>query len=287
MTYIIVFSVIAAAVSLYFFLIATKRASGRMAPFEATLIAHRGLFGEGAPENTFAAFERAAGAGYGIELDVRMTSDSKLVVFHDATLRRMFGADVKVSDLTYEELSGYVFPGTSEKIPLFDDVLKTVRGRVPLIIEVKSEGGCSDTCKELFRALEGYEGIYCMESFDPTALRWFKRTAPNVIRGQLTQNYFKSRASIPFIYKVAMSHLLADFIGRPSFIAYNHRHRLPLSASVLHRLGAGGLAAWTVKSEEELTLARKTYDVIIFDSFIPADHDIKSEEKAGECHEDR
>ena len=270
MIYVSIAAALAVLSALYLFLIMTERPRGRMKPFEDVLIAHRGLFGDGTPENTLAAFARAAERGYGIALDVQLTADSRLVVFHDATLGRMFGANKKFSDLTYDELKEYTFPGTGERVPLFEEVLRTVGGRSPLIIEVKSYGRCSETCRILKETLEGYRGAYCVESFDPRALGWFRKNCPDVVRGQLSQNYFKSRTAVPFWQRWAMTSLLADFIGRPSFIAFNHRHRLPLAGRILKRTGAACLACWTVKSEGELTAARETYSVIIFDSFIPS-----------------
>ena len=261
----------AVLIAVYLFLIMTEPPRGRMEPFEKTLIAHRGLFGAGAPENTLAAFERAVRRGYGIELDVQLTSDSRLVVFHDATLKRMFGVGKRISELTYEELETYTFPGTSEKVPLFEDVLRTVGGKAPMIIEVKSYGDCAGTCRVLKECLDGYGGDYCVESFDPKALAWFRKNCPDVVRGQLSQNYYGSGAKLPLWQKIAATSLLAGFIGRPSFIAYNHRHRVPLAGLILKKSGAAVFAAWTVRNQRELEDARKFYGVIIFDSFIPSE----------------
>jgi len=270
MIYVSIAAAIAALPALYLFLIMTEPPRGRMKPFEDAPVAHRGLFGDGAPENTLAAFARAAERGYGIELDVQLTADSRLVVFHDATLRRMFGANKKLSDLTFDELREYTFPGTGERVPLFEEVLRTVGGRSPLIIEVKSYGRCSETCRILKETLEGYGGAYCVESFDPRALKWFRKNCPGIVRGQLSQNYFKSKTVLPLWQRLAMTSLLADFIGRPSFIAYNHSHRIPLAARILKRTGAACLACWTVRGEEEFRTASEKYSVIIFDSFIPS-----------------
>ena len=276
MTYLLIgLPVAAAVVLLYLFLIMTERPRGRMKPFEDTLIAHRGLFGDGAPENTIAAFERAARRGYGIELDVQLTSDGRLVVFHDSTLSRMFGVDKRLSELTYDELKEYTFPGTGEKIPLFKEVLRTVGGKVPMIIEVKSYGDCGKTCRILNSCIKDYDGDLCVESFDPRALGWFRKNNPKIVRGQLSQDYFRSGAQLPFWQKLAMTSLLADFIGRPSFIAYNHRHRVPLAGRILKKTGAVRFAAWTVRSQRELDEAGKFYSVIIFDSFIPSEETLR------------
>ncbi len=279
MIFLLIPLIAAAFAALYLFLVFTERPRGRTEPFEKTLIAHRGLFGGGVPENSLGAFARAAERGYGIELDVQLTSDGRLVVFHDATLKRMLGVKRKISELTYEELEEYRFPGTDERVPLFAEVLRVVNGRVPMIIEVKSYGNCEATCRALAERLDGYGGEYCVESFDPSALRWFRKNRPQVVRGQLAQNYFRSRSKLPLWQKIAATSLLANFVGRPSFIAYNHHHRIPLAGRLLKGAGRATLAAWTVRSEAELEEARKTYSVIIFDSFIPSEIILK---KAGD-----
>ena len=101
--------------------------------------AHRGLHdGEaGIPENTMAAFRRAVDAGFGIELDVQLTKDEEVVVFHDFDLKRVCSAEGEISDFTYEQLQRFAICGTQERIPRLSDVLKLVQGRVPLLIELK------------------------------------------------------------------------------------------------------------------------------------------------------
>ena len=63
-------------------------------------IAHRGLHGGDIPENSMPAFERAVDNGYNIELDVHITIDGVVVVFHDDTLTRVCGVDKKIADCT-------------------------------------------------------------------------------------------------------------------------------------------------------------------------------------------
>ena len=119
----------------------------KMKVFEKQYIAHRGLFDNEseAPENSIPAFQRAVQQGYGIELDVQLTTDNRLVVFHDETLQRMCGFDKKLTECSYDELKHYRLAKSDEKIPLFDEVLKVIDGKVPLIVEVKSEGDWKKT----------------------------------------------------------------------------------------------------------------------------------------------
>ena len=127
--------------------------------------AHRGLHDNisDAPENSLAAFQKAVDAGYGIELDVQMTADGKVVVVHDFNLKRISGVDKEIDQCTYEELQDYPIYGSDQRVPLFEDVLKAVDGKVPLIVELKYKEG-SKICEKAQELLNSYTGIYCIES---------------------------------------------------------------------------------------------------------------------------
>ena len=155
----------------------------KMKVFEKQYIAHRGLFDNEseAPENSIPAFQRAVQQGYGIELDVQLTTDNRLVVFHDETLQRMCGFDKKLTECSYDELKHYRLAKSDEKIPLFDEVLKVIDGKVPLIVEVKSEGDWKKTTQLMAERMGSYQGCYCMESFHPFAVKWFKDHRPDFI----------------------------------------------------------------------------------------------------------
>ena len=139
------------------------------APFKEWLYAHRGLHDNAteAPENSMAAFRKAADAGFGIELDIQLTKDKIPVVFHDFTLKRVCGGEGKISDYTYEELQQFHLCDSVEKIPKFEDVLKMVDGKVPLIVEFKIERTDLSLCPLADKMLRAYKGMYCMESFNP------------------------------------------------------------------------------------------------------------------------
>ena len=106
--------------------------------------AHRGLHKGNKPgtppENSLAAFELACKAGYGIELDVQLSSDGIVMVFHDDTIVRMTGKEGKVSDYTAEELGSIKLADSDETIPTFRQVLDLVDGRVPLLVEAIFQG---------------------------------------------------------------------------------------------------------------------------------------------------
>lgn len=256
----------------YLFLIKpnTKRKS-LMKPFEEVFIAHRGLFDNktNAPENSLLAFRKAVQAGYGIELDIQLTKDQKMVVFHDASLKRMCGVDRILTECTYQELQQYTLAGSQERIPLFEDVLKIVKERVPMVIEIKPEGDCIKTARMLAERMSDYQGIYCIESFHPGVVGWYRKHRPEVLRGQLSTDFKKNKIACTPIQNFVLSNLLLNFYAKPDFIAYNYKYADQFSYKLCRKLYHGENVAWTIRSQEQLEAAKEIFDVFIFDSFIP------------------
>jgi len=255
---------------LYLFLVA-PRMIGRA---DRTLFlnrhyAHRGLFDNRseAPENSLAAFHKAVEAGYGIEFDVQLSKDDKLVVFHDDTLKRMCGVEGKVWDYTLEELQQMKLLQSEETIPTLEAVLAEIDGKVPLIIEYKLDRVQTKVCELADRVLDRYKGPYCIECFHPLAVLWYRKNRPKIMRGQLCEEHFRNERFKGKPVYVIMSYLLTNFVTRPDFIAYNYRHAHNISRRVCRILG--GLAvAYTIKSAEAYEQAKKDFELIIFDSFI-------------------
>ena len=130
--------------------------------------AHRGLHSEGVPENSMAAFKAALDNGYGIELDIHLLKDGNLAVIHDSLLNRTTGQAGRVEDLTTADLKCYPLEGTDQTIPEFMDVLTLFHGKAPLIVELKPvDGNHAQLAETACKMLESYEGVYCLESFDP------------------------------------------------------------------------------------------------------------------------
>ncbi len=240
------------------------------APFQGVLYAHRGLHDNrgDAPENSMKAFEKAVEGGYGIELDVQLSKDKIPVIFHDFTLKRVCGNEGKVCDYTYEELSAFSLYGTKERIPKLEDFLKMVDGRVPLIVELKVEWTDISVCPLADGILSTYDGAYCIESFNPLALIWYRKNRNRVMRGQLSDAFLQEEGPKGLLYFV-LEHMLLNFITKPDFIAYNHKYYWTLSRQICKKLYRNLAVAWTIKSQKELDARRKDFDLFIFDSFIP------------------
>lgn len=239
-------------------------------PFRGRMYAHRGLHDNAseAPENSMRAFQRAVEAGYGIELDIQLTKDKVPVVFHDFTLQRVCGVEGKVRDYTYEELQQFPLCKSREHIPKFSEVLALVNGRVPLIVEFKIEWMDLSLCPIADKLLREYQGPYCMESFHPLGVFWYRRHHKNILRGQLSTAFLRDGEYRGPVYFV-MQNLLLNFLTKPDFIAYEYKYPNMLSRKICRRLYGNLAAAWTIKSQEQLEAARKNFDFFIFDSFIP------------------
>lgn len=233
--------------------------------------AHRGLFENeaGVPENSLLAFKYAAERGYGIELDIQLTADGEVVVFHDYSLKRMCGEDVKLSSLTLEELKKYRLAGTDLSIPTFYEVLSLVDGRVPLLVELKGESGDTSLCPVAAKMLESYDGVYSVESFNPLLLRWFKKNCPDVVRGQLVTNLIKSKSNGNFFRNFMLSGLLANFLSRPDFIAADECYLRDIPIRLCSSLFGTPLLVWTVRKKEHFDINRENGDHSIFEGFEP------------------
>ena len=268
MTLIIVLLIL---VALYLFMICPRvfRKADRT-PFMGVDYAHRGLFDNqsDAPENSLKAIKKAVDAGYGIEFDVQLSKDDIPVVFHDASLKRMCGIDGKVWDYTLEELQQMHLAQSEETIPTFADVLAAVAGKVPLIIEYKMDRPDTKVCVLGNELLKDYKGVYCVESFHPLAVRWYKKNRPEVMRGQLCEEYWKYNNNLPKPLAYFLGYLLSNGMTRPDFIAYKHQDAKNFSRCLSTKLGALPVC-FTVKNQEEYERARNYFQLIIFDSFIP------------------
>lgn len=233
--------------------------------------AHRGLHGNGIPENSMAAFKAALDHGYGIELDIHLTKNGDLAVIHDSSLLRTAGSDVKITDLTTDQLALYPLEGTNETIPTFHQVLDLYAGKAPLIIELKADGNNQQQLVDTaVAAMVGYKGAWCMESFDPRCVYWLKKNHPQVIRGQLAENFFASGVNLHPIVKFLLTHNLLNFLTQPDFVSYKFADRKATPSSyVWQNLWKLQKVTWTLRSQEEYDTAVREGWIPIFENFTP------------------
>ena len=233
--------------------------------------AHRGYHNKPTvPENSMAAFRAAVERGWGAELDVHLMKDGSLAVIHDSSLKRTAGADVCIEDMTMEDLANYQLEERSEQIPLLQEVLALFEGKAPLIIELKPERGnhaaLSRTVADL---LQSYTGDYCIESFDPRVVRWFRINCPAVCRGQLAENFLRSNSRLPGYLQVVLTNLLMNFRCRPDFVAYKFEDRKGLSLRLCEWVWKPARVSWTIRSKADLLQAEREGRTVIFETFDP------------------
>lgn len=268
-TIIIIFIIIAI---LYLLAIMPKlRRNQDCKKLDGWLYAHRGLHNNKskAPENSLKAFALAIKNGYGIELDVQLTKDFIPIIHHDYHLRRSCKIDYKISEHDYEEIKEFDLYKSKQKIPTLNEVLKLVDGKVPLIIELKIPWQAAKLCKIVSKILKDYKGIYCIQSFNPFGLMWYKKHQPGVVRGQLATDFNKEKVEGDKLQYFILKNMLMNFLAKPDFIAYHHVYKRGLSFTICRKLYRAKAIAWTIQSQEELEDCRNYYELFIFDSFTP------------------
>ena len=235
--------------------------------FRGLFYAHRGLYDNlhGVPENSLHAFRAAAEKGYGVELDVQLSSDGQVVVFHDDTLDRVCGVHGNVIDYSLTELRQMKLLDTEETIPLFTEVLDVLsQGAGPVIVELKSGKRNNELCEKTRELLRGFAGVYCVESFDPGIVNWFRKNAPEIIRGQLAMPADHYAAGTNPLLARLLAGCRFSFLNKPDFIAYQV---VPRPERVLRMRKKGVLLiGWTSHNYEK---DAKENDGVIFESCTP------------------
>lgn len=270
--FIICFAIVCAAVAIYIFLISPSTESADSFPKSLlTPYAHRGLHNETLPENSTGAFKEASAHGYGIELDVQLSSDGEVMIFHDATLKRVCGIEKKLSDLSAKDLSKTCLFDSEYTIPRFSEVLELIDGSVPLLVELKGESGDTKLCDKVFELLDTYNGPFCIESFNPLLLSYVRKKRPSYIRGQLvsilSKDDYKGSAAVRFM----LSHMLLNVISRPHFIAFNAKKNPRIGIKLTCDLLGAKKFVWTPRSYEDYLRLKSDGIVSIFENFKPGE----------------
>lgn len=221
-------------------------------------IAHRGLYNneKGIPENSMQAFKEALKRNIIIELDVHLLKDGKMVIMHDNNLKRMTGYDKDLKDCTYEEVSKLKLLDSNEKVPLLEEVLELVNGKVMLDIELKYDVEVGKLETELCKYLDKYKGKFIVKSFRVNTVKWFKENRPEYIVGQLaTYKNGEVRKK-----ELCLKGNICE--ANPDFIAYDLR-TLPNDEVAECREKGIPVLIWTVKTKEDLEKAKLYGDTFI------------------------
>jgi len=237
-----------------------SRDAKRMGWLLARPIAHRGLHdgNRRVPENSLKAFARAMERRLPFELDVHLSREGEVVVFHDFTLKRMTGAAGRLADMTMAELGVLRLAGTQERVPSLEEVLDQTRGRVGILVELKTERGSDGRLeRRVADLLATYRGPVAVQSFNPATVQWFRDHAPDLARGQLAMVY-AGHGARRRTTMVDLARHRADFLGY-------HSADLPNRAvTAWRKLGVATLA-WTIRSPRQ----NPPVDNIIFEGFSP------------------
>lgn len=228
---------------------------------KGNLIAHRGFHNlkEGIPENSLAAFKRTIRNNYVIELDVHLTRDNKIVVFHDYNLKRACGVNKVIESCTYDELLKYNLFNTKHKIPLLSSVLNLVNGKVGLLIETKTINFNGNLERELSKLLDDYNGSFAIQSFNFFSINWFRKHKRKYVIGLLSSDF--NERNISNLRKWIGKTLLMDIILRTDFISYDI-NALP-SSYVQNKRKSKLVLGWTVRNKADFTKGKRYCDNLI------------------------
>jgi len=261
-TFIIIFSIVLVLFILYLFLISPGKYNNN-AKDSTRLYAHRGVYdNQTIYENTIEAFKSAIDHSYGIELDIALTKDKKVIVFHDSTLKRLLKTDKKINEVTYEELTE-IEKNHPFNVPLLENVLELINGSVPLIIEYKPIQNAYQLCEEAEKILENYKGFYSIKSFDYKILYWYKKNKPSIMRGLLVSRRYKT-----FTDQMSTT-LLINVLARPNYISCRIDCTKRISIFFYKNFFKGKVAVWTITDEKTLKKSSDKFNYIIFEGFLP------------------
>jgi len=225
-------------------------------------IAHRGLCSPGTlrEENTVAAVAAAVDAGYAVEIDVRLTRDDRVVVFHDAALDRMTSGTGYVSEQLYSCLRTFPVGESGKPMPLLEDVLDIIAGRVPLFIEMKLPNSQKPSAlpRAIRRAIEGYRGHLAVMSFNPEAVFWFTSHVPHLPRGLVVDTAKR-------LFHVGIRRSWMAKRAAADFIAHDFTSQ-PNRFSNKWRASGRPLISWTIKTREDELKGRNHADALIFEA---------------------
>ena len=232
-------------------------------------VAHRGFWnGDGAPENSLAAFQAACARGYGIELDVQLSADGEAMVFHDAKLERLTGAPGRVSDHTAADLAHLKLNGADEGIPTLTEALAVVGHRAMVQIEIKTGAGeVGPLEKRVHEVLIDHNGPVAVIGFNPYSHAWFAQHHPGILRGLDSYAYADEAArKLAPEQRQAYARLEHVEIARPHFLVLG-ADMLPSAKAAEHRRKGMPVVAWTVRSAGEWDTLKPHCDNMIFEGF--------------------
>jgi len=247
------------------------------AEFLSVPIAHRALHDvtRNRPENSRAAINAAIAAGYGIEIDLQLSSDGQALVFHDYDLSRLTGQSGPIRLCSAAKAAEIALTsGDGETIPTLPEVLELVAGRVPLLIEIKDQdGGLGPNIGPLetatAAALTGYSGPVAVMSFNPFCVTRMAKIAPNVPCGLVTEGFRDTQWPLPAATCDRLREIPDFESSGASFISHGADDLARPRVAELRKDGIPVLC-WTIRSHEQEAKARRYADNVTFEGYLAA-----------------
>lgn len=229
-------------------------------------IAHRGLHNDALPENSLGAFAHAISHGYAIELDVQLSLEGVPVVFHDAHLKRLTGRDDYVYFQEADTLKNTALNGTEFTIPTLEETLAYIGGQVPILIEIKADAPVISLTNAVVELLEAYTGPVAIHSFSPKIIRHVKKTAPTLLRGQISSD-FKDAQSLSKWRTFYLRRMLLNPLTKPDFITYDIR-ALPQPSVARFKATNKPVLGYTAQNKKAYEKALNYVDNVVFEHFL-------------------
>ncbi|KAF0227047.1 MAG: Glycerophosphoryl diester phosphodiesterase [Erysipelotrichaceae bacterium] len=240
----------------------------RKTPWLKGYFAHRGLYTKDQmiSENSMGALKNAIEKGYGIELDVQLSKDKIVYVFHDDDLKRMTGLEGILEDKTSFELDQLQLIGSGERIPRLSSVLDVICGQVPLLVELKTSQRKKESVTTVIKVMAHYDGRYAYCSFDPIMLGLIRKYAPSQLRG-LNMEYALDKKHLSLLTRIVLQFALLNFTNKPDYLSVDYSH-IPFVYKLWHQFGAFGMM-WAVPTQSAEEKIKSQCETIIFDGYIP------------------
>ena len=213
---------------------------------KSRLIAHRGVHNSDIIENTLPAIYKCVDKNYIIEIDVHILSDNTIVVYHDHNISKLTGVNKVIETLTYPQLSKFKIKN-KYTVPTLNQVLHIVKGKVPILIEIKDVNNNSKFEEELVKILDNYEGEFAIQSMNPFVIDWFYKNRKDYVVGLIIFNDLN--------YK-----LVKKYTSKIDFLSV-YKKQLPFKTKKL-------VLGWTIRKMAEYEKYKSLCDNLICENIL-------------------
>jgi glycerophosphoryl diester phosphodiesterase len=223
-------------------------------------------------ENTPAAVMAAVEGKFASDCDGQHSGDGEAMVHHDGELGRLTEGEGLLAAKSAADLKQIAFKGTAERMLTLGDLCALVAGRVPLIVEIKSQHTEDVRLPARVAAvLKAYAGPVAAMSFDPRQVTALQSLAPGLPRGIVAERHYDHPEwqQLTAGEKFGLAHLAHAFTSKPHFVAYRVKDLPSFAPLFARRIFGMPLLTWTVRTPEDRVRAGRWADQMIFEGFRP------------------